>query len=450
MSVIVRLTVGQRYAVPPARIDVLHPKGFSVSIPDASGIQLFAFHGNLNSPMEGLEAGQFSADILKHKGGKWTFTDKKHEIKAGDTLYYWLYVQKDSMGYRRDDQKHVFTGRFKGEGGGICALRIRNESDLTFSPIDFRVFDFGCRKLMAKNILHLIADAEIYGNANGNNGSNNDTTFDENATTNSPHTTTPRHTTPPTGTRHTTTPRTTTRQPPQRPYERPYDNCNPSTPPLTVTSQPTVTDIHHHHHHYLPNFTNCVPLQGFQNGGHGNGNGFSNNGNGNSNSAKDVDLTGVNARLDEAFSEIEHLKNKINHLNDIVTELMKTTTDVGTKLILTGVHVEPGTNLFDLVRRILLNKLLLKDLRNDIYSATRTKDGVVFDVANALDKRRILAKAKEYLADEDYKILDYYVEDGVKDKADGDIPDVEVRLGEDEEEETDDNPRDGDEEEEEN
>lgn len=104
----VALAVG--YVVPKARIEVLRPKGFSVSIADHPGIQSFAFHGNLNSPMEGLENGQFSADVLKHKNGRWTFTDRKHEIKPGDILYYWLYVQKDSLGYRRDDQKHEFTG----------------------------------------------------------------------------------------------------------------------------------------------------------------------------------------------------------------------------------------------------------------------------------------------------------------------------------------------------
>lgn len=99
------------YVVPKARFEVLHPKGFAVSIPDTPGIQIFAFHGNLNSPMEGLEAGQFSADITKHKNGRWTFTDRKHEIKPGDIMYYWLYVQKDSLGYRRDDQRHEFTGK---------------------------------------------------------------------------------------------------------------------------------------------------------------------------------------------------------------------------------------------------------------------------------------------------------------------------------------------------
>lgn len=102
----------QVYMVPKARIEVLHPKGFTVSIPDAQGIQLYAFHGNLNQEMDGLEAGQFSQDILKSRSGRWVFTNRKHEIKPGDILYYWLYVQKDSLGYRRDDQRHEFTGEY--------------------------------------------------------------------------------------------------------------------------------------------------------------------------------------------------------------------------------------------------------------------------------------------------------------------------------------------------
>lgn len=110
LILILNTTLAASYAVPKARIEVLHPKGFSVSVPDHPGITTFSFHGNLNSPMEGLENGQFSADILKHRNGRWTFTNRKHEIKPGDVLYYWLYVQKDSLGYRRDDQKHEFTG----------------------------------------------------------------------------------------------------------------------------------------------------------------------------------------------------------------------------------------------------------------------------------------------------------------------------------------------------
>lgn len=109
--VVLNVALAASYVVPKARIEVLHPKGFTVSIPDVPGIQTFSFHGNLNSPMEGLENGQFSAEILKHKGGRWTFMNRKHEIKPGDVLYYWLYVQKDSIGYRRDNQKHEFTGK---------------------------------------------------------------------------------------------------------------------------------------------------------------------------------------------------------------------------------------------------------------------------------------------------------------------------------------------------
>lgn len=214
-----------------------------------------------------------------------------------------------------------------------------------------------------------------------------------------------------------------TRQP--QPGGRPaFDNCNSSTPPLMV-GLPTVTDIHHHHHHYLPNITNCMPCMAGSNPSN------SNSGSDSGTSMRDSDLNGVNTKITDLYSEIEHLKQKINHLNDIVTDLMKQTTDIGTKLILTGVHVDQNTNLFELVRRIILDKLLLKDLRNDIYSATRTKDGVVFDVANALDKRRILSKAKENLGNETFKILDYYVKDGVEVKNDADVPKIDVRFGDD-------------------
>lgn len=124
LVLILNTTLAASYAVPKARIEVLHPKGFSVSIPDHAGITTFSFHGNLNSPMEGLENGQFSADILKHKSGRWTFTNRKHEIKPGDVLYYWLYVQKDSLGYRKDDQKHEFTGGLMHDFGFIVISRI--------------------------------------------------------------------------------------------------------------------------------------------------------------------------------------------------------------------------------------------------------------------------------------------------------------------------------------
>ncbi|KAG5864436.1 hypothetical protein JTB14_007790 [Gonioctena quinquepunctata] len=98
----------ENYVVPKPQIRLLHPKGFRVSIPDTEGIELFAFHGNINKPMEGLEAGQFSKDILKKRKNEWVFKDRRTQLKDGDVIYYWLFVIKDRLGYRYDDgQFHV-------------------------------------------------------------------------------------------------------------------------------------------------------------------------------------------------------------------------------------------------------------------------------------------------------------------------------------------------------
>lgn len=92
----------QAYKVPTATVEVLHPKGFQVSIPHEEGITLFAFHGKLNEPMVGLEAGQWSRDITKHRNGRWTFIDHNTKLEEGDTIYYWTYVIHNGLGYRED------------------------------------------------------------------------------------------------------------------------------------------------------------------------------------------------------------------------------------------------------------------------------------------------------------------------------------------------------------
>ncbi|CAG2063625.1 unnamed protein product [Timema podura] len=55
--------------------------------------------------MEGLEGGHMSKDIIKAKNGRWVFEDLRVRLKVGDIIYFWLYVQVDGLGYRRDDQK---------------------------------------------------------------------------------------------------------------------------------------------------------------------------------------------------------------------------------------------------------------------------------------------------------------------------------------------------------
>nr|CAD7404759.1 unnamed protein product [Timema cristinae] len=137
----------QYYTVPEPTIQALKPKGLRVSIPvkptkiltlispsmanmmkyesnaldiwldseDEPGIELFAFHGNVNKPMEGLEGGHMSKDIIKAKNGRWVFEDLRVRLKVGDIIYFWLYVQVDGLGYRRDDQKFTVK-ELVGEG----------------------------------------------------------------------------------------------------------------------------------------------------------------------------------------------------------------------------------------------------------------------------------------------------------------------------------------------
>uniref|UniRef100_A0A336MY82 CSON007308 protein n=1 Tax=Culicoides sonorensis TaxID=179676 RepID=A0A336MY82_CULSO len=96
-------TNSMKYEIPLPKIEVSYPKGFQVSIPATSGMAIFAFHGKLNEEFNGLEAGMWSKDILGEENGRFTFKDDEVELKIGDTIYYWLYVIKDGLGYRRDN-----------------------------------------------------------------------------------------------------------------------------------------------------------------------------------------------------------------------------------------------------------------------------------------------------------------------------------------------------------
>ncbi|XP_017051313.1 gram-negative bacteria-binding protein 3 [Drosophila ficusphila] len=98
------------YEAPEAQVRVFYPKGFEVSIPDAHGISLFAFHGKLNEEFDGLEAGRWARDIPSAKRGRWTFRDRETKLSPGDTLYFWTYVIYNGLGYRQDDGAHVVSG----------------------------------------------------------------------------------------------------------------------------------------------------------------------------------------------------------------------------------------------------------------------------------------------------------------------------------------------------
>lgn len=129
------------------------------------------------------------------------------------------------------------------------------------------------------------------------------------------------------------------------------------------------------------------------------------------------------------MAALENMKLKVATLSEVVDELIDSENS-NTKLLLTGAQIDQSTNLFEMIRHIILDRLDLKDLKNDIYSATRTKKGIVFDVASGLDKRRILARARERLNrdDEELRIQDYYDAEPKEDDGSSESL-IDVRFG---------------------
>lgn len=220
-------------------------------------------------------------------------------------------------------------------------------------------------------------------------------------------------------------PEVNTRPPLQtmRPPINTVNDCNASTPTMRVTPQ----EIHHHHHHYLPDLSqNCGPT-----GTMGSGSTSSGSFDDKTSNGRETIQT-LSAKLREVMISVESMKTKIATLSDVVDELINASGSA--KLLLTGAKLESTTNLFELVRHVILDRLDLKDLRNDIYSATRTKEGVVFDVASGLDKRRILARARErFVGDDELRIQDYYDKD-TRSNNDKDVESfLDVRFGDEDE-----------------
>lgn len=207
------------------------------------------------------------------------------------------------------------------------------------------------------------------------------------------------------------------------------DNCNASTPPMRVFPQ----EVHHHHHHYLPTIPGCSPppSPGYPGAG-GTGGAYPGNfnypGTGGPGAGSTETLQSLSIKMREVMAALESMKLRVSTLSDVVDELINSNSNA--KLLLTGAKVDSKTNLFELVRHVILDMLDLKDLKNDIYSATRTKEGIVFDVASGLDKRRILARARErFRDDEELRIQNYY--DG-ETKSDDDETEaiIDSRFGE--------------------
>ncbi|XP_055843604.1 uncharacterized protein LOC129910298 [Episyrphus balteatus] len=93
----------EAYEIPGAKFKIFYPKGFEVSIPADENVTLFAFHGKLNEPLNGLEAGRWSQDILKPTNGRFIFKDSETSLKFGDQIFYWTFAINNGLGYREDN-----------------------------------------------------------------------------------------------------------------------------------------------------------------------------------------------------------------------------------------------------------------------------------------------------------------------------------------------------------
>lgn len=124
-----------QYVPPEASVQPLKPVGIRISIPrktafvaiyvcacgidfthlsfnsvDEEGISLVAFHVKFNDDFVGLEAGTIARDIIKQKGGRWTYEDRSTQLKKDDIIYYWIHVVYNGLGYNLVNQELNVTG----------------------------------------------------------------------------------------------------------------------------------------------------------------------------------------------------------------------------------------------------------------------------------------------------------------------------------------------------
>ncbi|KAK5642303.1 hypothetical protein RI129_008470 [Pyrocoelia pectoralis] len=91
------------YVVPPLSLEALKKGGFRVYIPDVPGTALFAFHANINDNIRAQHPGSINGETKEPTNGLWVleFVDK---LKVGDVVNYWIFVNANHLGYRKDGE----------------------------------------------------------------------------------------------------------------------------------------------------------------------------------------------------------------------------------------------------------------------------------------------------------------------------------------------------------
>lgn len=107
----------------------------------------------------------------------------------------------------------------------------------------------------------------------------------------------------------------------------------------------------------------------------------------------------VNAKLAKVLEKIETMEEVLQF--SVIEEK-----NANNKLMLTG-FPKNTTNPQSTVRSVLVDKLGLENISNHILTASSTEDGIIFDMRNVVDKKRILYRAQDRLADSLIQIIEY-------------------------------------------
>lgn len=86
---------------------------FGIMFLDVPGLQSFGFHGKVNKEIRQNEPGDLLQENILPINGRLSYFNEDLVLKPGDTINFWLSIQHDKLGYRRDNQKWVVTGALR-------------------------------------------------------------------------------------------------------------------------------------------------------------------------------------------------------------------------------------------------------------------------------------------------------------------------------------------------
>ncbi|KAJ3661452.1 hypothetical protein Zmor_005847 [Zophobas morio] len=140
-TLLTRFYCNGEFVIPEVTLEAYDPKGFRASIPAINGIQMFAFHANVNNDISQVEPGNFSKDFTEPTDGNlWSYYNSELQLKIGDEVNYWIFVQYEKLGYRKDNLKWKVTELVK-IGDKPCKNSITSVSGKTLICKDDLVFE---------------------------------------------------------------------------------------------------------------------------------------------------------------------------------------------------------------------------------------------------------------------------------------------------------------------